>query len=122
MAAQVGRDHMELPAQRVEGAEPVEPAARHEPVEQDEGRRPGRPGDLPDERGAPPREPDTAAQRHRRPDPSVLADDRPGHGVADDKPEQIRSRSLHVPPERHAPSPCSHEFPPGTDMQSHAES
>ena len=109
MAAQVGREHMELPAQRLEGAEPVEPAARHEPVEEDEGRCPRRAGDLTDERRAPPREPDTAAERHRGPDPSVLAYDRPGHGVADEESEQIRSGSLHVPPEPHAPSPSCHE-------------
>ena len=89
MAAQVGRDHMELPAQRVERAEPVEPAARHEPVEEHEGRRTGRPGDLTDERRAPPREPDAAPERHRRPDPSVLADD--GQGTA--SPTTSRSRS-----------------------------
>ena len=53
VAAQVGGDHVEVLAERLEGLEPVQPAARAPAVEEEEGRRASRTGHLPDEGGAP---------------------------------------------------------------------
>ena len=64
--AQVGGDHPEVPAERLEHLEPVQAGRGEQAVEEHDGRRPRRAGHLADERRAPAGELDPVAERDGR--------------------------------------------------------
>ena len=93
VAAEVGGEHPELAAEGLEHPAPVEAAAAHPAVEEDEGGRAGRPGQLAHEGGAAAGELDGAALGHGRRHAVLheLADERADR-APDGAPDRARSQ------------------------------
>ena len=99
VASQVGCQHPELLPQRLERPEPVQTAARHPAVQQEEHGRARGTGHLTDERRAPPRQLDPPAQRQRRPRSPVGSRSRFGDAIAHQRAKRVdRMPPHHVSP------------------------